>query len=131
MLQKGMSQPDFDHYRTLAPELTEQTENNTIRIQGKLSSVTRDTVKGTTQVASIDVEELQAALNSMEQHKVVYVSAPFAVAQGSTVGWHPGTCVPNCNYEKMKPGLGEELNMFEDILGCYPFIKMFTNRTKL
>ena len=130
-LQKGMSQPDFAHYRILEPELTKQTEDNTIRIQGDLSTVVRDWGEGSTRVASIDIEDLKAALSHMEGHRVVYVSAPFSVAQGNTAGWHPGTCVPNCDYEKMKPGLTEELKLFEDIKGCFPFAKMLVDRSEL
>lgn len=130
-MQKGMSQPDFEHYRTLEPELTRQTEENTIRIQGNMTLVTKESAEGSTQVVSVDVDELQAALGRMEGQKVVYITAPFAVAQGDTAGWHPGTCVPHCDYEKMKPGLSEELKKFEDIKGCYPFVKMLVDRSEL
>ena len=123
-LQKGMSQPDFAHYHALEPELTKQTEQNTIRIQGNLTSVVRDWEEGSTQVASIDVEDLKAALSRMEGQRVVYVTAPFAVSQGDIAGWHPGTCVPKCHYDQMKPGLKTQLVQFQDIQGCFPFAKM-------
>jgi hypothetical protein len=124
-----MSQPDFEHYRSLEPEISRQTERNTIKIQGSLTSVTKDSQAGTTQVAGIDVEELQAALRSMEGQKVVYLTAPFSVQQGnSDKGWHPGTCVPYCDYEKMMTGLTEELKKFESMQGCYPFAEMFIGR---
>lgn len=132
MMQKGMSQPDFEYYRTLEPELTRKTEQNTIHITGELvSSVTKETAEDATKVTSIDVEDLQTALNGMADQRVVYVSAPFAVAQGDKAGWHPGTCVPHCAYDKMKPGLVDELLKFESIQGCYPFVKMLVDRSEL
>lgn len=119
-----MSEPDFQHYRSIAPDLTERNTSNTLMIGGPLAQgykVTRDTEPDSTAVIPVDLHELDQALKRMADHHVVYVSAPFAVAEGDTAGWHPGTCVPNCNYEGINRDLPAALRKFESIHGCYPF----------
>jgi hypothetical protein len=139
LLQKGMSLPDFEYYRAFAPDLTMQHANNTLHIAGpmvKATSAPADdrisadsgtsaedstSASDSTLATSVDLHNLHHMLQRMNEHHVIYITAPFVVSEGSTVGWHPGTCVPNCDYASTSPDLPKSLKRFESKEGCYPF----------
>lgn len=118
-VQKGMSGPDFEHYAQLRPDLVRQTDANTINVPGGL--IPNPWNEHAPHVKTVPVDTLKHLLESVEHEHVVYLSDIFLVSQEGRAGNKPGTCVPNCDYDAMSPGLEKKLKQFESVQGCYPF----------
>jgi hypothetical protein len=121
-VQKGMSLPDFEEYQRRKPDLAARTPYNVLDISGVLPpSSTDDRSSPSTPLRSVPADRLAQMLKDAHEQHVLYISDLFSVIQGRMSGDAESTCVPNCDYEAMRPGLQQALKRFESIDGCHPF----------